>query len=846
MNKKSAVLFIFIILFLSQFAQTGEMGGNQISDEKTRLTIAEALSWQKGKEEEALLHYREILKNRPQDPDILRKTGNLLLRLNKIEEAEKLLLSAYQINPELPGLRTDLAMLEIRRGHASRAYSLFDDAKALQRSQEEQLLFADGMQLWGDFYRAEKIYRDILSRDENDTNNILRLAKVLEAMQRYEEAEGKFLCLLRNQMVKNEALAGLIRIKLKEKDYGAVERFKKQLSENKRSSFHIAPEPAALHKMYNQLKKLAENGKNEDAVNLCRQILQNDKEHFPARFDLALLLAEDRKYDESIQILDKIAEEFGNPSRVLLEKARVLSWARRYEESLSLYDALHKINPSDPVPLKEKARVAAWAKEMALAQVNYHRILTPSVNDLLLGFLQEIRTGQQTGHDVPIIDKMLVQLHKETNDLSCWKGYEKLLKEWPNFSSTLSVENRTAIQQVFDKLYGKYLLQRNIEMEARAKKLAWDKRYAEAFNVYSDIIAVNPGNQEALFDMGQIAYALGLNDEAMQSYKKLLELSPRHTEARIAQQMQQLRGQPQEILEFTYWKEKGRGELAAIQRYHELLKTEIPFSSNHLLEISYHRWEDNPAGAGNSEDANGFSIEWEGELSPYLKMDAGWIHKDYAGGVLDDMDFGYAGITVNLHDRLHIGMDYERREEITNNFALQQGSYSDNLNFTFDAPLTRRWDISAKITTGEYFDHNRKNRSYLESSYIISEHPHELKFTIYGEYRDTEHKNEYYYNGKTLLDIEHPYWTPENYSSGGASVEWRHDLSRFQFREAEQHYYSLRLAGGNDSDNNSFLQVNAFWHVEFKSRWTIEAGGFIHRSREWDANGARALIGVRF
>ncbi len=850
------LLFLFIlsgVMLLALSARAAEVTADRISDADARRELARTLSWQKGKEAEALVQYRSLLESNPDDPVLLRETALLLLRVNEINEAETLLQRAQKIKPELPGLAMDLAMLAVRRGHATEALSLFQQLgiDAEHGENEDRLRYADGMQLWGDFYRAETIYRHLLSLNENDTEMRLRLAKVFEAMQRYEEAEGIYQVFARQEATKTDALKGLVRIKRKEKNEQEAARYEAQLPESERepAEAQLPAKKDSTESMHNQLQSLTEDGMYHDALTLCQTILQKDSEYFPARLDLALLLAEQQKYADSLQRLDALAASFDNPSLILLERARVLSWSRKYRESMAQYDVLHKLNPADPVPVREKARVAAWAKQMKLAQATYRKLLSPSVDQLLLNRLQKIhaeQTEDEAQNKPAVVTKMIALLQETPRNSSSWQGYRKLERQWESLASGLSKDEQDQIRQVLDEFYGQYLLQRNIETEANAKLLLWNKQYTKALDAYEQTSKVSPGNQEALFDMGQTAHALRMNDIAQNAYQRLLRVSPRNTEAREALEAQQRLTHAKATADVSFWEEEGRGELASMRRWKESTRVESPLFGRNRFNLSLHHWSEDPSGYGDTVNANGFSTGWESVLSPWISLYAGWTHKDYTGGSLDDQDFGYAGTTINLRDRLKIGLACDRREEITNAFSLQDGTTSDNLVLSLDAPLTRRWDISAKATAGEYSDHNNRTHLFAETSYILIEHPYELKLSGFGEYRDTEHVSEYRYLADALYDIEHPYWTPQNYRMAGGALEWRHDLSRLQFREAEQHYYGLRIASGNDSDNNSFIQLNAVWHIEFKKRWTVELSGFLHRSREWDAAGTNASVGFRF
>ena len=165
--------------------------------------------------------------------------------------------------------------------------------------------------------------------------------------------------------------------------------------------------------------------------------------------------------------------------------------------------------------------------------------------------------------------------------------------------------------------------------------------------------------------------------------------------------------------------------------------------------------------------------------------------------------------------------------------------------------------LSATIG-GEYADYSDDNSGVQADAavgYALTEHPREIKITVSGEYRhitnesqeirtrqpDSEIQNN---QGVVLTDISHPYWTPQDYLGTALTLEWRHDLSEFQFCGTRENIYDLQLMVGTDTESNPSLELKGTYSLDFAENWTLELEGMVHESRDWDA---RALhLGVKY
>ena len=115
--------------------------------------------------------------------------------------------------PESPELYAGLAQVELARGHAAACRDAFVRALALApRDQKLRLEQARAMNLWGDFHRMEKIYREHLARHPQDRQIGLELARLLMSAQRFPAARARYAALQEQGVPPAQVQAALCRV----------------------------------------------------------------------------------------------------------------------------------------------------------------------------------------------------------------------------------------------------------------------------------------------------------------------------------------------------------------------------------------------------------------------------------------------------------------------------------------------------------------------------------------------------------------------------------------------------------------------------------------------------------
>ena len=576
------------------------------------------------------------------------------------------------------------------------------------------------------------------------------------------------------------------------------------------------------------------DGRLDSAIAIYQAALAKDSEYFPARMRLAEALAGARRYDESIKLLTQLRDEFPDDAKIILALARVLSWSQRFNDSLEIYQQLNALNPADTTSLKEMARVASWSKQMRLARDVYAKIYAPSVDDQLVKALKE--SGQGQAVDIAVGEAR----NKSEVPYETYERVRQLLD-----SGELPLSSRLSVEAKLSDLLPTYLVQKAAWLENEAKWLAWNGKFLRSEEADQQLLALQRGNQEAWADLAAAQTAQGLSLRSAASYHQLLQLDALNKVADQALELERVREHPAFFAEYTYFDEKGisRNADIALQRYQ--VGAQFFWNPQTRIRFSGNYWYVEP-GTGPHADAAGATVGISTVFNEYWRASAEWTNKQYYDAPFSATNTGQGDITFNAWDYVHLTLQYARLDLLDNQFALEQGVQSDNLSLLYDSTINHNIAVSGGATWTRYTDHNQGIWFTIAPAFILLDEPHTLKLVVRGDYRDTQKTSMDVFKGPTLVNIIHPYWTPQEYTRGLVILEWRHQLSRELFAGAEQHYYALRIGGGIDSTGNKNLLLEAEWHYDFLEHWTLEVRGTLDRSPAWNGTAASLDLIYRF
>lgn len=529
--------------------------------------------------------------------------------------------------------------------------------------------------------------------------------------------------------------------------------------------------------------------------------------------------------------------------RAKLYMARILGWIRKYDQSLDVYSQILNAHPDNRKARKEAARTAYWAKKNELGDSLYRQLFTPTVDALLAQHLAQAAERTASQSEAQLIRELIPQDPQAT----VFQEFEALLRLVEHPEADLPAPIRTRVGDILDNLRPEYVRHKQAWLEYRAKQSMWNRRFIPAMHRLQELVGLEPTNQEAWFDLAQTQCVLGLCDLEAGAYSRLLDLSPKHNLARRALNRQEIRSSPALTARYYLWDEHGRGELNQMIRQRTDLSLEIPLDCRDSLGLTLSRhWED-PHRHTREVTAESLRLQGRIRLNAFWSGDFDLRLKNYQDSAYASQESGHLGVHFNAWDLARLQFRFARENLLPNAFALAQGIYADTWRAEVTSHLTHSLSAAVGGQYVDYSDHNEGVQADVALGYALTEHPREFKITVSGEYRDTGHESrEIWDQQNTVTDITHPYWTPQDYLGTALILQWRHDLSEFQFCGTQEHIYDVQLTAGTDTDSNPSIELKGTYTVDFTQHWRLELEGMLHESQDWDAKSVIAGLRYRF
>jgi len=797
-------------------------------DENIRMRYADRMNmWGDFYRAERL--YKDYLSHHPESVEVALKLARVYASSQRYEESEGLYQKLLLYVKDPVDVLLGLAQLKLLEKDFIASIGYADSILGKDRLHIEALrVKGESLLYLKEYERAHTVYTALMNQDKSRFSGLIGMGKLLRKQKKYEDAAIYFSKALHMKPRNVEAQFYNTPI-----DEVTSDRFIFQL---------MTREKEELQRLYAWANLYAQYGYFKGAILLLNKILESDPEYYPAQILLAETYGATNQYEHAINMYKKLNAEFLESSKLLIGLARVLGWSKQYRESIDLYKKIYALNPHDPVPQKEMARVAMWGKMVPLGMATYEAMLTEPVDKKLMSELIRIRPSISDEG----FTRYIAELQNKIRKKSLYEGYEEFVNNLKQKTWTLSQQEKSLLEEVKVRLLPDYRIQKSISLEMQAKWHSWNKHFTQSLPFYEALIVFNPENEEAYFDYAQAQCSLGICDKEGKTYEKLLTIDPLHNLARIALERQHIRSNPSIQSDYSYWMEDGRGELSQITRNRFDLTFDFPVSCRYRFSATGHKWLEYPKFDNKTYSAYGFTIGFNGVINPFIKSQASWTHKQYSNREIKDRDTGFASVWLNAKEYVHLGVGYERKDELYNTFGIRHGIQSDTWWVGFHSDITRTLELHGTARILQYNDSNRGYHHTLALGYALTDHPRTFKITLSGEYRDTQHENLYLYSGPNLVDIIHPYWTPKGYTGTSVTFQWYHDYSHLFFCGNELRFYDIRVSLGTDSENNPSVKLEGEWHHEFGKRWSIGLKGMVHSSPKWDAQGIWVQLKYRF
>ncbi len=400
-----------------------------------RKQLALALSWS-GQDEEALPLLTHLYLEDPEDKEVSLALARSYVALDRYGEAKPIIRSMMELYPEDVMILADLADLEAGVGHAAKCRELYLKAIALSESREQLFLrYAAQMNIWGDFYGVESIYRNHLAKHPADFDVATSLAWLLVSAQRYEEAEGLYLKLLQQNPQSQEVLLDLSKLKLLEKDFKASLRYAERL---------LTVSPQSPEGLFQKGEALYNAGRYSEALQIYKLVTRVEPQS--ARGPLAAGKTRLKMGDEK-----EAKQYFETAVRIAPRNIEALFWITGVDRATSNDFTARLLAPNAQSP----AALVEWAR--LYASQRHNRIAISCCEQALKSDPENFpaRLGLA---EILAVDHQYERADKILKDMA---------EEFPNSSKILIT---------------------------RARVLGWAKRYDQSIALYDRICKLNPSD----------------------------------------------------------------------------------------------------------------------------------------------------------------------------------------------------------------------------------------------------------------------------------------------------------------------------------------------------------------
>jgi hypothetical protein len=405
-------------------------------------------------------------------------------------------------------------------------------------------------------------------------------------------------------------------------------------------------------------------------------------------------------------------------------------------------------------------------------------------------------------------------------------------------------EVQAGLQRVIADYDGRSKEQLGAFLEARAK-CDKDFRSYSAIPVYQSLLDVEPGNEEARFDLGQVYGLLMQNHNEIPVYDQLLSIDPLHREAQVALERSSLETDPRLGFNASLFTDRGHDGLTNITRQRYQSWVTVPWrDENQFVQFGFarvlYRPHDDSALDGNVLSA-GVAYKCSDRLLLYGLLN----YEEFPSRLHDRFTFD----AIARYDFSDLVRGWSRaflENVVENGESLRQDVHRIGLDLGGECRPTRYWQLGGTGRAAYYSDVNLMGELFLFNNVLLTLPPCQLKFVLDADLQSFEHSTVFVEPDHTLLrGASFPYFSPRAYAYYEARIEWTHWLSRDYFVHSNQCYYSLQYANGFDSNFVNYNSVRALANFDVRPWLSLGADAFGTISNAYKAAEADLYVTVR-
>jgi tetratricopeptide (TPR) repeat protein len=513
---KTGLIFVIALLAMQQFLLTAcQPRGNlhpEAATEETDYGCAYFyFLW--GRQAELAERYAEALEAYEKalicDPDaeyIIRKIPVILLRLDRGEDAVRMLEGYLRENPQDTGVRMLLARIYIGLGRFGKAADQYRTIHRQDPGEVSSLLLLSELYLSQQkLGQAEEVLKELLRVNGKSYPAHVMLARIHLANREYEAAAAEYRKALElNWSV--DLVMEMSDVYIQQEDYDTVVSLYKEIREEDPQNERISL--ALIHFLLLQ-------DREQEALDELNRLKSLTEEPGSVDLSMARLYARLEKYEQSIEILRNFLERNKtSEARYLL--AVILAQAERFEDSLTQLQMIGRGAEEYEDAVIFQVRILRYvdraedAVEVLEEAIRHEEGRSPDMY-VMLAALYQLQDREEMGKS--IFDKAF----------SAFPGDNELLYEYGLFLDTVGSkeEAMSVMQEVIERQpeHGEALNYVGYSWADRSIHLDKALMYIEK------AVRLNPGNGYMLDSLGWVYYRLGRIEEAREALEEAVRLA---------------------------------------------------------------------------------------------------------------------------------------------------------------------------------------------------------------------------------------------------------------------------------------------------------------------------------
>jgi len=591
--------------------------------------------------------------------------------------------------------------------------------------------------------------------------------------------------------------------------------------------------PALLRRSEAELRVATINANITATVNTASLILKTSPTNVPGRLTLARAFALARDYPKAFLEYDKLIKTDPNLMQVRKELARTMYGANAYcagnaQYAVSqyptgdevLHDALNYLaHPPEvivqsprppppawsPIPLPSSSppltapSQEAWPISPLAVSTALEEIKPPSPLELIL----------VSAHDTVQPEPLPAPRKADTGELSDSET-GAIAKD----AAELEAQGQRKQKRIAIDVEARAAEVKALEQEQYAMSRK-DLRYHEAVAAFAGVVASQPDNTSAMFDLAEMYGALGLTRAVISTVNELLAADPYNRDAAVMRDWATMALQPRARSQVDLSTQQGRNGLTSTELDKYTVQGVYPFGDEgDYVGLGYSRMVYIPRGypvlAGNMP-----TLLFGKQIGDNMQFVSETNFEEYPNRFSDRPTFN-ATLNCDINDCWRANIGSFLRNVADNGASIAQDIYRGGAEIGSTFHLTRELDALASYRLSGYSDNNLEHEALARFSYRLTPPPCELKFISSVQFTSFDETNVLSGTNSPELPgnvvppgFEHPYFAPLCFFYFEERLAYKQTLSRDLFKYSDHFYFQLEYGFGFDNRETIYHNFRA-------------------------------------